>query len=559
MIRRHPLAGAVIVVAATEIFETALLRLPYLSYFQYSAWADTPARLGVHIAGVLAIAVVQVAFIWSALTSSRRWQPVYFALFTAATFVEFGYARATGALLNAHDIEVALENTKYWSAMAGAFWNWWAAVPCAVVLAALALSAPRPGRHGLRFLAVLALTAAVHSSYALSGYLHHAQDVGMSSGAPVPTGAFQGFGRAVVMFAWNRVVSRVDYHLRDPVAYAAATIPQRHIVLVIDESISAGHLSLDGYSRPTTPWLDELQRKGAITNWGVVSSATNNSNGSVLSILTGVDELPDTQRRTLKRPTLFQYAKAMKYQTHLFDGEAKARRFGLSWEDLKYVDDFRAAAAFGDDPDADFRIAREVNRCLEQPAGQFVVVLKRGNHYPHKMNYPPGRGEWHPSSDESVREGAETTVLTNTYDNGIRYNVDGFFRALLRADGSLPRTTVLYTSDHGEVVGDEGTEPLARTLAWGLVAVPLLMAGDVRPDVDTGYHASHHNLFPTVLDLLAVPDSARVGASRRSLLSARASDRDPRLVLGGFVFGAPGDEVRDLDTLTRPAVLGRMR
>jgi glucan phosphoethanolaminetransferase (alkaline phosphatase superfamily) len=559
MIGRRPLMAALFIAAATLTFEMWRLQLPFLGYFQYSAWADGPIRFGVHIAGVIAILGVQVLFIWSALVSSRGWQALCLALFTLVTFTEFGYVRATGALMNAHDIDVALENTKYWSAMATAFLNWWALVPCAIFAAGLAASRPHAGRHARRFAVVAGLIVAVHSSYAANGLLHRAPDVGMSSGAPVPTGTFQGLSRAVTMFAWNSLASRFNYHLRDLIPDQAVAIPQRHVVLVIDESISAGHLSIDGYPRPTTPWLDELQRRGAIDNWGVAASATNNSNGSVLSILTGVDQLPDTQRRTLKQATLFQYAKAMKYRTHLLDGELNGRRFGLSWEDLKFVDDFRSAEAFGDDADSDFRIAHDVSRLLEAPEGQFVVVLKRGNHFPHKKNYPPGQGVWQPSSDTHVPSGAERAALTNTYDNAIRYNLDGFFRALLRPDGSLPRTTVLYTSDHGEVVGGEGTEPLARTLAWGLVAVPLLMAGDLRPAVDTGYRASHHNLFPTVLDLLGVPASARIGSFRRSLLTARATDRDPRLVLGGFVFGAAGDELRDLDSLLRPVALTSSR
>jgi arylsulfatase A-like enzyme len=150
-------------------------------------------------------------------------------------------------------------------------------------------------------------------------------------------------------------------------------------------------------------------------------------------------------------------------------------------------------------------------------------------------------------------------ALTNTYDNAIRYNLDGFFRALLRADGSLPGTTVLYTSDHGEVLSGEGSEPLSRNLAWGIAAVPLFMVGDQRPAVDTGYHAGHHNIFATLLDLMAVPEASRTGSPARSLLTARATDRDARIVLGGFLFDRVGVELRDLDAFARPQVLGRWR
>ena len=85
------------------------------------------------------------------------------------------------------------------------------------------------------------------------------------------------------------------------------------------------------------------------------------------------------------------------------------------------------------------------------------------------------------------------------------------------------------------------------------------MAGDDRPAVDTEYRASHHNLFATMLDLMGVPESARIGTHRRSLLTARASDHDPRVVFGGFLFDAAASERRDLDGIPRPAALGQHR
>jgi arylsulfatase A-like enzyme len=246
----------------------------------------------------------------------------------------------------------------------------------------------------------------------------------------------------------------------------------------------------------------------------------------------------------------------MRYTTHLLDGQTGDRRFGISWDDLKSVDDYRAADAFGDDPDVDFRIAGEVRKALESPAGQFIVVLKRGNHNAHQRNYPPGRGPWQPAFDGEVSRADRDAALTNTYDNAVLYNVDGFFRALLNPDGTLPRTTVLYTSDHGEVLSGEGSEPLTRWIAWGVIAVPLVMGGDVQPAVDTGYRASHHNIFATVLDLMHVPATIRQGSLYRSLLTARETDRDPRFALDAYIMGDETADLGDFDKLSRPAALG---
>ena len=217
---------------------------------------------------------------------------------------------------------------------------------------------------------------------------------------------------------------------------------------------------------------------------------------------------------------------------------------------MRYVDDWQNASAFGDDPDTDVRMAHAVARVLAEPAGQFIVVLKRGNHEPQQDSYPKGAGPWTPSLDMDVPPGQEAVARINTYDNAIRYNLDAFFRALLDPDGRLPRTAGLYTSDHGEMLAEHGGTPFARQLVAEVATVPLIMFGDDRPEVDTGYRASHHNVFATLLDLMHVPGDIRPWRYGRSLLQARASDRDPRPVLSGFIFGAPyAYEVKDFDDL----------
>src|SRR5262249_32297031 len=147
----------------------------------------------------------------------------------------------------------------------------------------------------------------------------------------VPTGAFEGFARALTLNAWNHAIERLNLQMRQPMTYQAATTPTNHIVFVIDESMAAGHLSIDGYARPTTPWLDGLAREGRLDSWGVASSTTTMSDGSVACLMTGVNVVPDAGHRVFSQPTLFQFAKAMNYRTHLFDGEFSSPRFGLSW------------------------------------------------------------------------------------------------------------------------------------------------------------------------------------------------------------------------------------
>src|SRR5262249_47916139 len=155
---------------------------------------------------------------------------------------------------------------------------------------------------------------------------------------------------------------------------------------------------------------------------------------------------PDTDKRSLAAPTLFQLAKALNFRTHLLEGATDDLRFGLERSDMQFVDDWRNQNEFGDDPDTDRRIATVARQILAEPGGHFMIITKRGNHFPYLINSPAAMTPWSPDRRSAQADSVE--AWTNTYDNAIRYNLDGFWQALLDADGSLPRTLAFYTSDH---------------------------------------------------------------------------------------------------------------
>jgi glucan phosphoethanolaminetransferase (alkaline phosphatase superfamily) len=531
-------------------YDLWMIGAPVSAYLTGGSVEPTTFVLVRRCLGIAAILGAHAAFVWASLASPV---PVRLAALTLAgvvSLIQYGFVAGAGGVLNTQDIPMAFQILKYWPSMIRTFADWRALPPVAAFAVALAWhrgTAPRwPRRWALAAVAALA----VHGAYG-AAYVKRDLEFGdMSLPAP-PMSAFEALQRTLVIVACDAGSEALRPYARESLAFEASGRPTGHLILVVDESISAAHLSLNGYARMTTPWLAALRDQGRIASWPEAAAAATYSNASNSSLLTGFNHFPDVDHQVERLPTIFQYARAMHYRTHLFDGQLTVRRFGLSRRDMQFIDDWRTASEFGDDPDTDMRMAAAASRVLESTDPQFVVILKRGNHEPPEGNYPRGAGPWSPSRDGVVPAGQERAAIVNSYDNAIRYNVDAFFRALLRPDGTLPRTAGIYTSDHAEMLAEHRGTPFARRLVREVAAVPLIVFGDDRPRVDTGYRASHHNIFPTLLDLMRVPAAERRWTYSRSLVGATASDRDPRPVLSGYMFGSQyAYELRDFDALT---------
>jgi len=111
----------------------------------------------------------------------------------------------------------------------------------------------------------------------------------------------------------------------------------------------------------------------------------------------------------------------------------------------------------------------------------------------------------------------------------------GELLAALDAGAWSDDTLVLYTSDHGDTVGDHGLW-WKHTMYEGSAGVPLLLAG---PGVPAGAvvtaNASHVDIYPTILDAFGVvPDPDDADIPGRSLLGLIADPPKRRSVFGEY-------------------------
>jgi glucan phosphoethanolaminetransferase (alkaline phosphatase superfamily) len=360
-----------------------------------------------------------------------------------------------------------------------------------------------------------------------------------------------------------------EYHgPRDDLpAYHASQRPLDSVIYVIDESVRGSNLSLNGYPRATTPFLQSLETRGLLKNLGICVAAGSFSYISNAYLITGHNVFPDDDYRTARNPTLFDYAKKMGYETIYIDidhgflsplvkeaGDGPVRSLDRWMNDHYFKErqiDLETAKDLG--------IARFLSSLLNERGGYFIVVNKKGLHFHYRNRYPDGAAStiWKPVLEATEPIDPSATgreKLVNAYDNGIRFQVDEFFR-VIASETTNQNYVILYTSDHGQTLAEHGQVYTHMKPDKAIVDVPdFLVSGEryskkgLLAGIPPGIRVSHLNNFATLLDLMGVPNSLRVRPYEKSIFSLTTGDNRVRTYMSGSLHGSGDYVVKTIPT-----------
>ncbi len=151
----------------------------------------------------------------------------------------------------------------------------------------------------------------------------------------------------------------------------------------------------------------------------------------------------------------------------------------------------------------DVGVARFLSSLLNERGGYFILVNKKGLHFHYRNRYPddPAFTIWKPVMEASEAIDPSPTgreKLVNTYDNGIRFQVDEFFRVFV-SDTTNQNYVILYTSDHGQTLAEHGQVYTHVMPDKVIVDVPEFLVVGERYD-KKGLHSRHspwHPGFPS--------------------------------------------------------------
>lgn len=308
--------------------------------------------------------------------------------------------------------------------------------------------------------------------------------------------------------------------LAEDAEIAAEDYERELVIFVLGETVRADHLSLNGYKKNTTPYLQQED----ILSFKQVSSCGTSTAVSVPCLFSvyGRDEY--RQDKALSTENLLDILQKSGVNVLWLDNNSDSKGVALRvpYESYKSAD----KNPICDIECRDVGMLSNLQKYIdEHPTGDiFIVLHQMGNHGPaYFKRYPPEFEKFTPTCKTNLLEECTQEQISNTYDNAILYT-DYFLSQviqLLKNNNNHFETSMLYVSDHGESLGENGLylHGMPYFLApESQTHVAFLMwfgtGFDIREDVnfeqlkqklDKPY--SHDHVFHSVLGLMEIETS----------------------------------------------------
>ena len=262
-------------------------------------------------------------------------------------------------------------------------------------------------------------------------------------------------------------------------AYAPANDAKKsNIVLIVVDALRADHLSLLGYKRRTTPYLEQMQAEGKVR---LATSAVAVCNESLcgLNAIAGSQSVANQTDRLF---TLHEVLKKYGYAVHLILSGDHQNFYGLDkiYGPLdSYFDGASQKARYVNDD----RLVLDRLSSLEQWDGTptlFQLHLMSAHALGFRFEEIP---EFGISKNYAVATGFNSSTedlqqtAINHYDKGVFHADKVIAKVLMQLQqfGYLDDALVVITGDHGEALGEHGEYNHASSVWEGALRVPFLL------------------------------------------------------------------------------------
>jgi lipid A ethanolaminephosphotransferase len=307
------------------------------------------------------------------------------------------------------------------------------------------------------------------------------------------------------------------------------------VVLVVGETARAANWGLNGYGRQTTPELAALP----VLNFPQVTSCGTNTEVSVPCLFAPVGRRAYDENRIRGQESLLHLLARTGVDVHWRDNQSGCKGVcdGLPNDNVSAL---QAPGLCRQGHCLDEGLLVDIDERLARASGMQVWVMHQlGNHGPaYSRRYPGGFARFQPACEKEELGQCTREEIVNAYDNALLYT-DHLLASLiakLNARAVQVDTVMLYVSDHGESLGENGLylhgipyaiAPEVQTrvpmvMWWSNGAASSLGLDTACLRGRAARPASPDNLFHTVLGLVDVqtelyqPDSDLTAECRRA-------------------------------------------
>ena len=223
------------------------------------------------------------------------------------------------------------------------------------------------------------------------------------------------------------------------------------IVFILGESVRADHMQLNGYARNTNPLLAKRQNIISFSNAYTPNTSTAIS---VPQILTDAKLTDDYSNPKYSLIDVLNHAHI---ETNWIGNQTPEKSYEIFIQQSKFntiIDPLHTEMSF--QKDYDLQMLPILKKVFSGNKNQFTTLHMMGSHWWYETRYPASFRQFKPVIQSKHIPSNSTQEMLNSYDNTIVY-MDHFINETIKhVEKEKSNTLVIYLSDHGETLGENG-------------------------------------------------------------------------------------------------------
>jgi len=289
------------------------------------------------------------------------------------------------------------------------------------------------------------------------------------------------------------------------------------VIMIVGEAARADHFSLNGYSKETNPLL----KKENIVNFSNMYSCGTSTAESVPCMFSIFDKADYSYKKGISTSNILDVLNNTKDISILWrdnNSDSKGVALRVPYEDYKSSKN-NTICIDGECRDEGMLVG--LDKYIQEHNGKDILIIlhQMGNHGPaYYKRYPKEFEKFKPVCKTNQLEECSKNEISNAYDNAILYT-DYFLSKTINFLKKYDRTyetAMIYLSDHGESLGENGVylhglpyfiAPDAQTHIGALMWFGDEISKDINIEKikqNSNMKYSQDNLFHTLLGIFEV-------------------------------------------------------